>query len=63
MSIIDEYYNRRKKPPVDPAKKILFKIFGDILDRRGFVHNWDGIDEDVKIEILETNLKNVKKNL
>ena len=63
MTITLEYFERREKPPEDQAKKILFEVFGNILDRRGFRQNWDQIDEDVKIEILETNLKKVQKHL
>ena len=63
MSIREEYYGRFQNPPKDKAKKILFAIFEDILDRRGFSGAWDETDEETQNEILATNLATIQKNL
>jgi hypothetical protein len=59
--LLTEYYDRREKPPTDPAKKILFAVMDDLLDRRGFDNAWDGCDRDIQEEILTTNLENIKR--
>lgn len=38
----------------DMASKIVESIVDDLTDRRGLRHEWDGIDEDIQKEIMET---------
>ena len=38
----------------DKAVNILNALFKDMLDRRGFRQNWEQIDEDIQLEIIET---------
>lgn len=61
--LLDEYLNQHDQEPTDPAKQILFAVMGNILDRRGFDNEWDGIDPDIQEELLQTNLALIKKNL
>lgn len=61
MSLLNEYYDRDKKKPTDPAKRILFAVMYNIGDRRGL--HWDDFDEDVQEEILATNLEIIHKLL
>jgi hypothetical protein len=63
MALLEEFYDYYKEKPTDPAKKILFAVLNDLFDRRGLRQEWDGFDEDIKEELLETNLKIVAKNL
>lgn len=63
MSLLDEYYDRRENPPADAAKRILFDVIYDITGRKGF--DWDEIvdDNEVKEEILKTNLEKIRRHL
>jgi hypothetical protein len=36
---------------------------GDLFDRRGLSGEWDGIDDETREEILQTNLKKIKELL
>jgi hypothetical protein len=61
MPLLDEYYDSLKTQPHDKAKKILFAVMRDLLDRKGFRHIWDETGDDIKEEILESNLKNIQE--
>ncbi len=64
MTLLEEFQGRREQKPVEPAKKILFAVLGDLLGRSGFDNQWDAIDDDdIKEELLEENLAIVKRNL
>ena len=63
MSLLEEFRNSIQKKPTDPAKKILFAVLGDLFDRSGLDNEWYAIDDDIREEILATNLKIVEKNL
>ncbi len=63
MSLLDEWYDRDEKKPEDPAKKILFAVLDDLLDRSGFDDGWGMADSETKEEILATNLEKVRSNL
>jgi len=60
-SLLEEKYYEAK--PTDPAKKILFAVLDDLFGRRGLDNAWDDIDDDVKEEILASNLEIVRKNI
>lgn len=36
-----------------PATRIVFLIWQDLTDRRGLKHEWQGIDDTIKAEILQ----------
>lgn len=38
----------------DPVDRVVCAILDDVTDRRGWRHEWDGFDDDVKREIVET---------
>ena len=63
MPLLDEFQNRYQTKPTEPAKKILFGVLGDLLGRKGFDNEWDGIDDETKEELLTENLEIVQKNL
>ena len=63
MSLLDEFCNSHVDKPTDPAKKVLFAVMNDLLDRSGFDNAWDGFDEDVMEEILGTNLEIVREHM
>ena len=63
MALLEKFNNRYQKKPTDPAEKILFGVLGDLLGRKGFDNEWDGIDDEIKEELLTENLEIVKKNL
>ena len=63
MSLLEEFNNRYKESPTDPAKKILFRVLGDVFGRRGFDNAWDDIDDEIREELLAENLEIVKNNL
>ncbi|AKM77864.1 MAG: hypothetical protein UX49_C0049G0002 [Candidatus Wolfebacteria bacterium GW2011_GWC2_46_275] len=62
-TLLEEFQERYTTKPTEPAKKILFAILGDLTGRRGLDNAWDDIDDDVKEELLESNLEVVKKNM
>lgn len=35
MSLLEEFHNRYKHGPTEPAKKILFAVLGDLFGRKG----------------------------
>lgn len=45
------------------ARTIVAQIERDLTDRRGLRHAWEGIDEDVQEQILETWRAIVRDNL
>lgn len=63
MSLLDEYYDRYKNPSDDVSKRILFAVVDDITGRKGF--DWDEIigDNEIKEELLETNLEKIRQHL
>ena len=63
MALLDEFQNRYDVKPTDPAKKILFAVLNDLFGRRGLDNGWDAIDDDVREELLSTNLELVQRNL
>ena len=62
-SLLEEFRSRYEKKPTDPAKKVLFAILNDLFGRKGLDNAWDDIDDDVKEELLNSNLDLVRKNL
>jgi hypothetical protein len=63
MTLLEEFENRYRTEPTEPAKKILFGVLDDLLGRKGFDNEWDGNDRDTKEELLTENLAIVTKNL
>lgn len=63
MTLLDEFRCRYETQPTEPAKRILFAVMDDVLGRKGFDNEWDGIDKEIREEILATNLENVRRNL
>lgn len=59
MPLLDEYQNRFRVSPTDPAKKILFAVMNDLLGRGGFDNIWDGCDDETREEILQSNLARI----
>ena len=62
-SLLEEFQDYYKVKPTDPAKKVLFAILDNLFDRRGLGNEWGSIDDDVREELLATNLAIVRKNL
>ncbi len=63
MSLLDEYYKHHKNPPDDVAKRILFDVIDDLTSRKGVDSAWDECDDEIKEEILETNLEKIRSHL
>ncbi len=63
MTLVQEFVRRRLEAPTDPDKKVLFAVLGNLFGRSGFDGEWDGIDQETREEILETNLEIVRANL
>ena len=40
------------RPPGGNAARIVNAIVADLSDRRGLRHEWDGIDDDIRAEIV-----------
>ena len=53
MNLLEKYYHRSTLN-ISNNENILFRILDDITDRSGLQNAWDGIDEDIQNEILET---------
>ncbi len=62
MSILREFRNASPSEK-DPAKLILFTVFADLNARHGFGDFWSGINNDIKEEILKTNLEKIREIL
>lgn len=63
-TLLAEYYEHcAKRVKFSKEKSIAFDIFNDISDRRGLRQELDGIDDDIKIEIIQKWIDIVKKNL
>lgn len=45
------------------ARKIVYGIIFDLTDRRGLRQVWDGIDDEVKEEIIESWVEIVEESL
>jgi hypothetical protein len=45
----------------DPAKRILFAVFRNLICRAEFAEAWDAADELEQEEILETNLRFIRE--
>ncbi len=63
MSLLQEFLQSDQNAPQDPAKKVLFAVLNDLIGRGGFDGVWDGLDAEIREEILTTNLGIVTKNL
>lgn len=61
--LLAEFDNYPEVAPTDPAKKILFAVLFDLFGRSGLDHQWTGIDDEIKEELLETNLEIVRQNM
>lgn len=62
----DKFYslvNDKKEDGLTTEEKIVFRFLEDFADRRGLGDEWDGIDDDIQDEIIETWLQIVKKEL
>jgi len=62
-SLLEEFQNYNEVKPTDPAKKILFAVLDDLFGRKGLGNEWDGIDDEIREELLADNLELVRKNL
>ena len=58
-TLLKEFYNANTSEQ-DPAKKILFTVFYDLIARVNFEKFWDSCDEKIKNEILQTNLDKIR---
>ena len=65
MTLSEERYAHimGDNPATDPAKKILFGMFKDILSRGGFDDVFDNLEEELQEEILQSNLDIINKIL
>ena len=69
MNLYEEYLNFVSKDegdePVTPplAKRIVFSIMDDFLDRRGLKHAFEACDDDIKDEIIQVWINIVKAEL
>lgn len=61
--LLAEFDNYPEVAPTDPAKKILFAVLFDLFNRSGLDHQWTGIRDDDKEELLNTNLRIVRLNM
>ena len=62
MRLIDEFNDGRTNEP-DLAKRILFMVFNDLIQRVGFNSFWHSLGVDIQNEILEKNLRTIKEEL
>lgn len=58
-TLLEQFLGRYGNPPEDTAKKILFTVLADLFGRRGLDAEWDQCDDEIKEEILETNLAKI----
>lgn len=58
-TLLREFYNASSNEQ-DPAKKILFTVFSDLIARVGFREFWNSCNENNKNEILQTNLERIR---
>jgi len=55
LNLMDQYYDYIGGNTNYPKSRvIIFKLLDDVTDRRGWRQEWDGFDDDIQIEILET---------
>lgn len=47
----------------DPAERIVYRLWMDVTDRRGWRQEADMMDDEIKIEILEAWLKIVRPGI
>lgn len=62
MNILQEF-NKASPNEKDPAKLILFTVFANLRGRVGFPAFWGICDDEVKEEILQKNLEEIRKIL
>lgn len=63
-TLLAKYYDHcAKKIKSSKEESIAFDILADMSDRRGLRQEWNGIDDDIKIEIIQKWIDIVKKNL
>ncbi len=62
MTLLEEFYNASPSEP-DPAKKMLFTVFSDLIARVGFGDWWHSCDKNVQKEILQTNLDKIRQQM
>jgi len=61
MTLIDKYDEYSgNKIGVTTAEAITFDIMNELTGRSGFDGTWDGIDDDIREEILEAMVKIVE---
>jgi hypothetical protein len=58
-TLLREFYNASANEQ-DPAKKILFTVFSDLIARVGFGEFWNSCDKNIQNEILQTNLQKIR---
>lgn len=63
MSTLEKFEKRHQEKPTDQAERILFGVLDDLIGRKGFDSEWDGLDDGIKEELLTENLEIVRKNL
>lgn len=63
VTLVEEFREYHEVKPTDPAKKILFAVLHNLFGRKGLDNEWDGIDDDVREKLLETNLEIIRTNL
>ena len=59
-NLLQQYQDRREKPPTDPAKVALFGILADLSYRSGIGTEFDAIHDDIKEEMLGEWLDKIK---
>lgn len=60
---IEEYYDLPDKMNNPKVLNILHELWQDFTDRRGLRQQWDMIDEEIQIEILQTWYKIIENGI
>ncbi len=64
MSLLEEFNDRDKNPPNEPAKLILFQQIEKIIEENGRSHDWwKNSDDQAKERILAGALRQITKQL
>jgi len=58
MNILERWQTDK---PESTAEQTVFEFINELIDRQGFDMWWDNIDEEIKIEILESLVENIGK--
>ena len=62
--LMEKYYDYiLDEKSVTIEEEIVFAILHDFTDRRGLRQEWEGIDEEIREEIIETWINIVKSKL